>query len=99
MSLRHWHGFAMCSRPLSRFHHSVGHILDLSWRRIDSGAGGITMARLRATMSVLGGALRPRYTLPTVTLLVVLYFAALHPWLMTWGATPEEQQIGLPGDE
>src|SRR5438067_3015221 len=28
-----------------------------------------------------------------------LYFAVLHPWIMTWGATADEQRMGLPGDE
>src|SRR5260370_32742787 len=44
-------------------------------------------------------ALRPRIALPVFALLIALYFAVLHPWLMTWGATPAEQQIALPGDE
>jgi hypothetical protein len=28
-----------------------------------------------------------------------MYVAVLHPWLIGWGATAEEQQIALPGDE
>ena len=43
--------------------------------------------------------LRPRYTLPVVALLIALYFAVLHPWMMTWGATPAEQHMALPGDD
>jgi hypothetical protein len=27
-----------------------------------------------------------------------VFLLVLHPWLMTWGATPEEQQLALPGD-
>ena len=32
-------------------------------------------------------------------LLVAIYAAAIHPWLMNWGATPEERRMTLPGDE
>ena len=28
-----------------------------------------------------------------------LYLGVLHPWLMNWGATPEEVSMPLPGDE
>jgi hypothetical protein len=31
--------------------------------------------------------------------LFALYFLALHPLIMSWGATPAEQAIALPGDE
>src|SRR5438128_3133195 len=27
-----------------------------------------------------------------------LFVAVLHPWLMNWGSTRDEQAIGLPGD-
>src|SRR5437867_415937 len=33
-----------------------------------------------------------------VAVLTGLYLALLHPWLMSWGATVEEQQMALPGD-
>jgi hypothetical protein len=28
-----------------------------------------------------------------------VYLTVLHPWIMTWGATAEEQRMALPGDE
>jgi len=28
-----------------------------------------------------------------------MYLGVIHPWLMNWGATPQEQQQALPGDE
>lgn len=31
--------------------------------------------------------------------LIALYVAWIHPWMMSWGATPEEQRMALPGDE
>lgn len=27
-----------------------------------------------------------------------LFAAVLHPWMMNWGATREEQMMALPGD-
>ena len=39
-----------------------------------------------------------RLAVVIVASLVGVYLAALHPWLMNWGATPEEQQMALPGD-
>ncbi len=43
--------------------------------------------------------LRWRFALPGLVLLCGVYLAALHPWLMSWGATSREQQAALPGDE
>lgn len=57
------------------------------------------MYRHRSKYTATGAVLRPRYTLPVVALLIALYFAVLHPWMMRWGATPAEQQISLPGDD
>jgi hypothetical protein len=37
--------------------------------------------------------------LPILAILWGLYLAVLHPWLMNWGATPEEMAKPLPGDE
>lgn len=31
--------------------------------------------------------------------LFALYLVVLHPWLMNWGATSDEQRMSLPGDE
>lgn len=56
------------------------------------------MNRRRTADSALSIVLRPRYTLPVVALLIALYVAMLHPWMMTWGATPAEQHMALPGD-
>jgi hypothetical protein len=43
--------------------------------------------------------LRWRYVLPVLALLWGMYLVVLHPWLMAWGATPQEQQASLPGDQ
>ncbi len=43
--------------------------------------------------------LRWRFALPGLVLLCGVYLAALHPWLMSCGATSREQQAALPGDE
>jgi hypothetical protein len=42
--------------------------------------------------------LRWHVTLPLVTLLFGFYLSILHPWLVTWGATVDEQQMALSGD-
>jgi hypothetical protein len=40
-----------------------------------------------------------RALLGIYTILLVLYVVAIHPWLMSWGASEAEQAMGLPGDE
>lgn len=40
-----------------------------------------------------------RVVLPAVAVLWGVYLGVLYPWLVTWGATAEEQQLALPGDE
>ena len=47
---------------------------------------------------VLSWSLRWRVVLPVVALLFGISLGVLHPWLINWGATPAEQQMGLPGD-
>ncbi len=42
---------------------------------------------------------RPRIMLPLFAVTFAVYLAFLHPWLMNWGATVQEQQMALPGDE
>jgi len=42
---------------------------------------------------------RPRILLPLFAATFAVYLAFLHPWLMNWGATAQEQQMALPGDE
>jgi hypothetical protein len=42
---------------------------------------------------------RPGMTLIILTVLVIVYLTALHPWFMNWGATPTEQHMIIPGDE
>ena len=39
-----------------------------------------------------------RTVLLTYAILLALYLVALHPWLMSWGATVDEQGMALPGD-
>src|SRR5271167_3967056 len=54
------------------------------------------MLRLRSLASEL---VRVRSVLPILAAVWGVYFAALHPWLMNWGATPTEQRMALPGDQ
>ena len=42
---------------------------------------------------------RWRVVLPLIALSFGVYMVFLHPWLLEWGATAEEQQLTLPGDD
>src|SRR6266851_428368 len=50
-------------------------------------------------VQAVGWSLRWHVVLPVVALLFGLYLTVLHPWLTTWGATTEELQMALPGDD
>jgi hypothetical protein len=51
-------------------------------------------ARLRRAV----GAVRLRYVLPVLVLLIAAYLVGIHPWMMNWGSTAAERQMSLPGD-
>jgi hypothetical protein len=60
--------------------------------------GGVTMPL--TWLEPLGTRLfRWRVVLPLVAVLFGIYVGVLHPWLLSWGATAEEQRMALPGDE
>jgi hypothetical protein len=40
-----------------------------------------------------------RYAVAFVTLLVVVYWGGIHPWMMNWGSTVAEREMALPGDD
>lgn len=44
-------------------------------------------------------ATRLRYAVSFVLLLVAVYWAGIHPWMMNWGSTVAERQMSLPGDD
>src|SRR5262245_4999791 len=50
-------------------------------------------------LSPIVKAVRLRYAVPFVLLLVAIYWTGIHPWMTSWGSTPAEQQMALPGDE
>src|SRR3954471_19521563 len=57
------------------------------------------MASRRPSLEAAGGqACRPLPALLVFAALWALYLLVLHPWLMNWGATPEERVMALPGD-
>ena len=58
--------------------------------------GGVMPVRVR---NLEAFAFRWRVVLPLTALLFGLYVAFLHPWLIEWGATAEEQHMTLPGDD
>ena len=48
----------------------------------------------------IGSALiAPALVIAIVSSLLAVYAFALHPWMMSWGSTVEEQSMALPGDE
>jgi hypothetical protein len=50
-------------------------------------------------LSTVVKAVRLRYVIPFVLLLVAVYWLGIHPWMKNWGSTAAEQQMALPGDE
>ncbi len=44
-------------------------------------------------------AVRLRYAVLFVLLLVVLYWVGIRPWMADWGSTAAERQMALPGDD
>jgi hypothetical protein len=44
-------------------------------------------------------AVRLRYAVLFVLLLVVLYWMGIRPWMADWGSTAAERQMALPGDD
>src|SRR3982751_3595542 len=66
----------------------------------EEGRGGPAMPALRTPPSPLAGLLR-RPLLPALlafAALWIVFLLVLHPWIMRWGATPEERALPLPGD-
>ena len=54
---------------------------------------------LYAKLFTVVKAVRLRYTVPFVLLLVAIYLMVIHPWMANWGSTAAERQMALPGDE
>ena len=44
-------------------------------------------------------AVRLRYAVAFIVLLLTVYWIGIHPWMANWGSTPAERQMALPGDE
>lgn len=51
------------------------------------------------TLSIIVKAVRLRYAVVFVLLLVAVYLTAIHPWMKNWGSTAAERQMVLLGDE
>lgn len=54
---------------------------------------------MHTKLSTIVKAVRLRYAILFVLLLLAVYWTGIHPWMITWGATAAEQQMILPGDE
>lgn len=52
-----------------------------------------------AKLSTVVQAVRLRYAVPFVLLLVAVYLTTIHPWMANWGSTAAERQMALPGDD
>lgn len=50
-------------------------------------------------LSTVVKAVRLRYAVSLVLLLVAVYWMGIHPWMTNWGSTPAERQMALTGDE
>jgi len=50
-------------------------------------------------LSTVVKAVRLRYAVPLVLLLVAVYWVGIYPWMTNWGSTVAERQMALPGDE
>jgi hypothetical protein len=50
-------------------------------------------------LSTVVKAVRLRYAVLFVLLLVVVYWCGIHPWMTNWGSTAAERQMTLPGDD
>src|SRR5436190_22170752 len=58
-----------------------------------------TMSTVRRHLAALSRLLcRPFPVLLVFAALWAVFLLGLHPWLMNWGATSEEQAMPLPGD-
>jgi len=49
-------------------------------------------------LSTVVKAVRLRYAVPFVLLLIAVYWMGIHPWMTNWGSTAAERQMALPGD-
>jgi len=54
---------------------------------------------VHAKLSTIIKAIRLRYAVPFVLLLVAVYWVGIQPWMMNWGSTAAEREMALPGDE
>lgn len=50
-------------------------------------------------LSTIVKAVRLRYAVAFVLLLVAVYWTAIYPWMTNWGSTEAERQMALPGDD
>jgi hypothetical protein len=54
---------------------------------------------VHSVLSTVVKAVRLRYAVPFVLLLVAVYWIGIHPWMTNWGSTAAEREMALPGDE
>jgi hypothetical protein len=59
----------------------------------------VSVVRVTRIWTRAGRALGWRSVLSIVAILWGVYLGVLHPWLMSWGAAPDEVAMALPGDE
>lgn len=57
------------------------------------------MTSLGTMLATVVKAVRFRYALLFLVLLVAIYWTGIRPWMANWGSTAAEQQLVLPGDE
>jgi hypothetical protein len=56
-------------------------------------------AVLHTKLATAVKAVRLRYAISFILLLIAVYWIGIHPWMTNWGSSLAEQQMGLPGDD
>ncbi len=54
---------------------------------------------IHTKLSTIVKAVRFRYAVAFVLLMVAVYWAGIHPWMTNWGSIAAERQMALPGDD
>jgi hypothetical protein len=60
---------------------------------------GEAVTMLHAKFSTVVKAVRLRYALLFVSLLMAVYWTGIHPWMTNWGSTTAERQLTFPGND
>jgi hypothetical protein len=54
---------------------------------------------MHTKLSTVVRAVRLRYAIAFIVLLLAVYWTGIHPWMTNWGSTADERLMALPGDD